>query len=48
MSRTFVNLFCLLVVLCLGAVSVGAQVPPSPMPVPEKKLPKEEHPLKKN
>src|SRR5438045_3898922 len=40
MPRNFVNFFCLLVVLCLGAVAVGAQVP-SPYPVPDKKFPKE-------
>ena len=40
MPRNFVNLFCLLVVLCLGAVAVGAQVP-TPMPFPDKKPPKD-------
>ena len=40
MPRNFLNSFCLLVVLCLLAVAVGAQVPP-PTPVPDKKLPKE-------
>ena len=40
MPRNFVNLFCLLVVLCLGAMAVPAQVP-TPMPVPSKKPPKD-------
>jgi hypothetical protein len=40
MSRNLINLFCLLVALCLGVVSMSAQVP-APMPVPDKKLPKD-------
>lgn len=40
MPRNFANLFYLLVVLCLGAAAVGAQVTP-PLPVPGKKLPKD-------
>jgi len=42
MSRIFVNFFCLLVVLCFSVGVVRAQVPtPMPVPVPDKKLPKD-------